>query len=391
VPNRDETGVQVISNRSVLKIVIILTLGCSLFAYFSKPKATLLSFGSPKDLLPTFEERFPGDTRLSDRVIKSYALAMVLVQTPFTQNNVTSLEMIREWSRDQFQRHPDFLHPVSVIVDHEKRDTVFGAVGYTILAPVKFWLAEQSAYLLRMRINNFHGSSAFRSFSKAYFDFFGKDSDSATLLTLYESERARQAVDVLPWFALWLCSLSVSAVLLFRARQHNFFLALQRVLSGAWLLVGIEYLFQSWDGGQLSTLVSGVIAMLIAAYLMKPFIFATHQEGGQQLLFIRLAPRWVALSFWLTMSVFAVQILTWVRTGLPNASDPVTLLLCSASGNFVHEPVAGKRLITNVVACIWVLCSFWSWRQRDKSEAFAANEDEVLRSLDRSVDFQATL
>jgi hypothetical protein len=381
----------VLSKRSLLKTIILLTLGCSLFAFFAKPKATLLSFVTPKDLLPSYQERFPGDTRLSDRVIKSYALAMVLVQTPFTQNNVTSLEMIREWSREQFQRHPDFLHPVSVIVDRERRDTVFGAVGYTILAPMKFWLEEQSASLLRMRIANFHGSNAFRSFSKAYFDFFGTDSDSATMLALYETERARQAVDVVLWFGVWLIGMAVSGVALFNSRKRDFFLTLQKVIAGAWCLIGTEYMFQAWDAGQAPVLASGLISLMVAAYLLKPFILATHQEGGQQLLFVRLAPRWVALAFWLTVSIFAIQVLTWVRTGLPNGSDPITLLLCSASGNFIHEPISSKRLITNIVACIWVVATFWSWRQREKSEPFATNEDEVLRSLERSVDFQATL
>lgn len=366
-------------------------MGCCLFAFFAKPKAPLYDFVTPKDELPTYEARYPGDTTLSDRVIKSYALAMILVQSPYTQNHVTSLEMIRQWAREQFQLHPDFLHPVSLnIVDH-RRDTVFGAAGYNFLAPAKFWLEDRASQLLKMQMANFHSTSAFHSFSQAYFDFFGKDSDTATLLSRYESDRAKQSVNVILWAAAWAAGTAYAITLLIKRRRTDFFGTLQKSVAAAWLLLGTQYVFLTWEDGQSTTLLAAMASITIAAYLYRPFIVASHQEGGQQAFFVKLAPRWIALATWLTLSMFAVQISTWVRSGLPNGNDPVTLLLCGFSGNFVHDPLAGKRLITEIVFTAWIAVSLWGWRQRDKNDAPGAVEEAGLQSLERSVDFQPSI
>src|SRR5262249_16210683 len=97
---------------------------------------------------------------------------------------------------------------------------------------------------------------------------------------------------------------------------------------------------------------------------------------------------WIALAVWLTVSLFAIQLLTWVRTGLPNGSDPVTLLLCSATGNFVHEPVSGKHLISEIVGVVWLVVTIWSWRQKGKHDAYFAKQIEGLKSLERAIDLQ---
>jgi hypothetical protein len=337
---------------------------CAFLAFFVKPKAPLLELVSPAQELPAFQAKYPGDTSLSDRILKTYALAMVLVESPYLQKNINSLENIREWARDSFHANPDFLHPANLPPKTEYHDTVFGAIGYNLFAGATYWLQQQVGELLQLQIVRFHETTAFKSFNTAYFDYFGKDADSATLLAKYESLRAKSAVDVVLTSCLWVCFAVGGAVHILAGKQGKRFNRLRRVLSGTWLLLGTCYLAQAWMGGLVSTLASAMFSLAIGTYLAKPCALVSHREAGQRLLRIHLQPRWVALATWLTVTILSIQVLTWIRAGMPNSPDPVTLLLSSLSGNFVHDPVHGKRLIMEIIAFGWLAISFWTMRQQ---------------------------
>ncbi len=360
--------------------VLIISLS-ALLSYFVKPKPPLLELVLPEQELSSYEAHYPGDTTLADRVVKSYRLAMVLVQSPYTQRNVISLENIRSWARERFQSQPDFLHPAILSVPRESHDTVFGAIGYNLFTGLKYWLEDSAGELLRFQIARFHNTGAYESFASAYFDFFGEDSDAASLLARYQSDRARLAVDVVLFAFSWLCAsvLALCAVVVSRGKKRVE--RVRRVVGAGWLLLGLSYFSAAWTNNEVASLVSALVSGGIGAYLLYPFVIASHEEAGPRLLRICLSSQWIALATWFSFSLISIQILTWIRSGLPSAPDPITLLLSSLSGNFIHDPISGKRALTIGVAVSWIAVSLWTVRQQKRDIMAQEEAAEELAAL----------
>jgi hypothetical protein len=135
----------------------------TLLAYFVRPKAPNLEFVSPRQELPEFEERLPGDTSLSQRVASSYGLALVLVQSPYTQENVIALDALRGWARQQFHTNPDFLHPLTLESDFSPHQTVIGSLLYNLTASVRYPLEGAVSQLVKVQIARFHETNAYHS------------------------------------------------------------------------------------------------------------------------------------------------------------------------------------------------------------------------------------
>lgn len=351
----------------LISLAVAAMVGCWMLTYFVKPRPAHLEFVTPQQQLPNYTAQYPGDTKLIDRIVKSYELAMILVQTPYIQKNFTALESIRRWAREEFAERPDFLHPAVLELPEHNRDTVFGALGYNMFAGLQALAQEQIGYLLRWRITNFHDTYAYQTFRTAYFDLFGWDAEAAVLLARYQNDRAKIAVDVLLWSISWTGAAVVAGIYLFKRRKSDFFGALQRVTASTWLLMALAYMMQAWDTEQASSVISLLVSTAISAYMFFPVAIISHEEAGRRLARIRFTPNWVALTAWLTISVLAVQILTWIRHSLPGATDPMTMLIQSLTGNFVHDPIHGKRLITTITAVVWSLAGFWTFRQQSKT------------------------
>ncbi len=366
----------------LVSLAVAAMIGCWMLTYFVKPRAAHLEFVTPQQQLPNYTAQYPGDTKLSDRIVKSYELAMILVQTPYIQKNFTALESIRRWAREKFAERRDFLHPAVLELPEHNRDTVFGALGYNMFAGIQALAQEQIGQVLRWRIATFHDTYAYQTFRTAYFDLFGWDAETAVLLARYQNDRAKIGVDVLLWSLTWTAAVISSAVYLFKRRKSDFFGALQAVTASAWLLMALAYLMQAWDTEQASSVVSLIISTIVGTYLFYPVAVISHEEAGRKLARIRFTPNWAALTAWLTISVLAVQILTWIRHSLPGATDPMTMLIQSITGNFVHDPIHGKRLITTVTAIIWGLAGIWAWRQQSKTYEADFDAEIDLNKLD---------
>ena len=376
-----------LKNDRLISAAIILIIGCAVVAYFIRPRQPLLQLVTPQQELPTYQANYPGDPSLANRVLKSYELAFILVRTPYMTTNLTALEAVREWARENFQTHPDFLHPVSLPAPAENHDTVFGALGYNIFAAPRYWLETQVGELVRGQIASFHKRSAFQSFQACYFDMFGKDSEAANLLARYESDRAKQAVDVVLWTLIWWIALTIAAARLVSNRKRDFFDVLRSNTAAVWMLLAVAYLSQAWFSGQSAALISTMAASAFAFYLYRPFMLVSHQEARQQLVRIRLAPCWIATAAWFTFTCLSVQLLTWIRTGIPAAPDPISLFIASLSGNFLHDPVHAKRLITGSVAVTWLLVTAWALLQRYKDQPYAPEPDTNFETLDKAMTF----
>jgi hypothetical protein len=374
-------------NDRLIAIVMGAIIAGSVLSFYVRPKPPSDEFVTPQQELPGFQARYPGDTSLANRVANSYQLAFILVQSPYICKNVTALAALREWARDQFQSHPDFLHPVSLRPADRNHDTVFGALGYNLFAAGRYWLEEAVGQLLKVQIAHFHETSAFQSFNTAYFDFCGKDSDAATLLARYESERAKSAVDVILWTLVWFAGLVAAAFTLIKESNKDFFGQLQRVTAGAWGLLAISYFSQAWLTGSATPLISAIVSAGLAAYLTRPMLLVSHRDERQRLMRVHLAPCWIAIAAWFTYTCLAVQLLTWMRTGLLMSPDPVSLLLCSITGNFVHEPVHGKRIISTAIAGIWLALTAWALCQRKKDQPFYQEPDSHFETLNAAVSY----
>jgi hypothetical protein len=130
--------------QKVIVLTIVTTVVCAVLTYFVKAKPVNLEFVTPQSVLPNYTATYPGDTKLSDRIVKSYDLAMILVQSPYMQKNYNALESIRRWARERFEQQPDFLHPTVLPVKETNRDTVFGAFGHNLFAQVHaMWCARE--------------------------------------------------------------------------------------------------------------------------------------------------------------------------------------------------------------------------------------------------------
>lgn len=366
---------------------MIAIVGAFLIAYFARPRQPHYEFVTPQQELPSYHARYPGDMTLANRVLKSYDLAFILVQSPYLSTNVTALESVREWARDQFQAHPDFLHPVSLADAPNNHDTVFGALAGNIFALPHNWIDGVIAGCMRKQIAHFHSSGAFHSFNKAFLDVFGSDADSAALLARYESDRARHAIDVVAWALVWLAGTIAGGAMLIVNRKTDFFRSLRFVTAGAWSLLALAYFAQSWNSGHAAALISAALACAFAIYLLRPILFLSHSEVKQQLVHIRLAPCWIAVAAWFTFTCLAVQILTWIRSGIPASPDPVSLLIAGISGNFIHDAVQEKHAISTVVACLWSLITVWAVLQRSKDQPYS-EPDDSFATLDRAKELQ---
>src|SRR5262250_2873625 len=142
---------------AVIALVVIL-------AYFGRPRPPLLEIVTPRQELPNFQEHYPGDSGLADRVAKSYGLALVLFQSPYTEKNLIALESLRSWARERFQKQPDFLHPFSLEPSDEPRETVVESFFYNLFASPLYWLEERVGDLLKVQVANFHQTRAYASF-----------------------------------------------------------------------------------------------------------------------------------------------------------------------------------------------------------------------------------
>jgi hypothetical protein len=264
----------------------------------------------------------------------------------------------------------------------ENRDTVFGAVGYNLFAGLHSWAQEQLAPLVKWRIDDFHGTYAYQTFRVAYFDFFGWDADAAILLSLYQNDRAKAALDVILWTGAWIAWGAAALAYLYKNRKTAYFSALQNVIASSWAMLALAYFIQCWATEQASSVISMVFAASVSAYLFMPFAMVSHEEGGSRLARIRFTRNWIALAFWLTVSFFAIQVLTWIRHSAPGAADPITMLLDAFTGNFVHDPIHGKRWVTIVTAAIWAVAGIWTWRQRKKNYDSEFDPETDINRLD---------
>lgn len=374
-------GILLKKRRQLVLLGVILLIVASLLSYFVKPKAPITDLVTPAQELPGYAAQYPGDSSLAKRVLTSYGLAFVLFETPYSGANVRALENVRSWGREKFQAAPDFLHPVSIRPEKEPNDTVIGALGYNLFAGLRYTAESCIGEFIKSRIAEFHQTTAYASFSTAFFDVFGKDSESATLLARYQSDKAKGAIDSVLWSLLWTVGTICCALYVLVSPRRQRFDRIRHVLIAAWTTASISYAITAWMVNSIPAFTSALVSTALAIYFAKPFMLLTREDSSLKVAFITLSSRWIALSFWASYSAMAILVLTWIRCSVPDSQDPVTMLLSALSGNFLYDPEDGKRLIARALGIVWVCVSVWAFTQRDKDARISDQLEAELRSL----------
>lgn len=318
---------------------------------------------------------------MSSRVANSFTLALVLVKSEFSEKNAAGLEYLRVWAQESFQKDPSFLRPVTLNVPVEVQHSIIDSFLYNLFAGPVYLLQEQIMEFLAHRIDDFHHSRAYLSFISDYYEVFGMDQESASLLARYQSERAKSAVNVILCAGFWLLVAVGGAISIFTARPGTRTSRGQWLLAYGWLLASTLYLILAWMENQVAVMASSIICGAVGLYLFKPFKIQISEESALNLKLVTLSPQFVAIFAWISVSLVAIRLITWVKTGTLFAPDPLTLLASSWSGDFLHDPVHAKKNITRFVGSLWLLYGLWTAYYVSYDPKTSAEVERTLDSL----------
>lgn len=332
-------------------------------SYFAKPHEPNVEIVSYIQELPDPKKDYPKDSGLAERISRSYGLALVLVISEYTQRNAMALDSIRGWARQQFQKDAGFLHNMQFEPMATRHVSIIESVCYNLLAAPSYALQEAALNFVRDQIAAFHTTNAYLRFRSDYFDSFGLDKESALLLARYQSDKARLAVDVLLSSAFWLAVFIIGAILALRAKPGVRSTRAQRVLAYFWVIMAVYYLCSAWSQNQVVLLISAWVCGWIGFYIRRPLAISLGDDKGLSFKLLTPSRSLVALAYWITFSLIAIQVMTWIKSGTLISPDPITLLISSFSGNFLYDPISAKKTISQVVGIIWIVVSLWVFRE----------------------------
>lgn len=353
-----------------------------ILAYFYRPTPPV------QELVKTSQEMPPGSrlvatgaAPLSSRVANSFTLALVLVKSEFSEKNATGIEYLRVWAQENFQKDPSFLRPVTLNVPLEVHHSIIDSFFFNLFAGPIYAMQDVIMDSLSKRIDDFHHSRAYLSFVSDYYDVFGMDLESASLLAKYQSERAKTAVNVILGAGLWLLAAVVGLMIFVMAPAAIRKTRGQWLLAYGWLFVSALYFVISWIENQAAVMASSLICGLVGLYLFKPFRLQITQESTLSVKLVTLSPQFIAIFAWISVSLIAVRLITWIKTGTLFAPDPITLLASSWSGDFLHEPVHAKKNIKNFVGFAWIMFGLWTAYYVSYDPKTSAEVERTLDSL----------
>jgi hypothetical protein len=340
-------------------------------SYLVRTRTPSLELVTGQQELPDPKAHYSLESGLSERVSKSYGLALVLVISEYSRNNAVALEAIRSWAHQKFQRDRDFLHTLETSTVSASHNSVIDALCYSLLTPPRFLLETEALLMLQHQIAVFHSTKAFQAFRADYFDSFGLDHESANLLARYQCERAKPAVGILLLVAYWLVAGILGFALHFRRHNEVRSTRWQRSLSFFWFALSLFYIIVSWVQNDVSELVSSIFCVLLGLYLRRPIAIAFGEDKGLSLKLLVPSVPVLAGATWVTVTLVGIQALTWIHTGSMTQADPVSLMVSSITGDFVHDHANAKRYVTRITGVIWLLATVWGlWVSMHATRSF---------------------
>jgi hypothetical protein len=355
---------------------VALTAASFLMAYFVKPHPFNADIVLPET---SFSKGVVSSPRtLAERVAQSYNLAFVIVKSEFSETNANALESLRNWASKNFQHDANFLHPASLELRSESNQSIIDSFSYSILATTHYFLAQQVAEFLQWRIDDFRRTDSYKSFTTDFYNVFGQDADAAALLARYQSYRAKEAIDPLLCAGFWLVLGCFGLVIFSRSKADGHATKEQLLLAYIWIALSLFYIVSGWIQNQVPILISAIICGAIGLYIRRPVRVNYGENHGLSFELIRLSWPAIALLYWITISMFLIRIVSWIKTGSLVDPDPVTLMICSFTGDFLHDPADIKRNIDRVIGVIWTLLSLWTVIQlAEEPEEFFDQEEDL--------------
>lgn len=341
-------------------IIVLLVLSACLLSFFGNPGGNLVRevIVDPAVEVEATDLQEAFDAGFADRVLNS-SWAMVLIHSNFSDGNAVGLEALRNWAKEQFSRDKQFLHPLS-IPRRAPSATVFEALSTRLLGNMKTAMDAKLSQFLAWRVGEFANTGAYQSFRVDYYELFGVSNESGTLLARYQDERARSSLGALTGALFWLLFGTVLAISYLRARDKHLSPPVQRYLSHIWLAFSFFYLVVAWSGGNVGALAACILSAVAGAYLRYPVRPIQGREGEVTLASLALSQRTCVVLAWLTFSMVGIQIVSWLRFSFLNEPDPLTLIICGLSGDFIHDPVNIKRTIVEIFGVSWAIVTVWA-------------------------------
>lgn len=363
------------------RILILVVVVACVMAYFVRPRDSSLKLVTLQQELPDPKANYSVESGLSQRISKSYGIALVLMISEYSHKNAIALEAIRGWAHENFERDPAFLHSPEISPPRRNHLSILDAFCFSLLEGPRELLEEEALLFLRGQIAGFHKSKAFQSFRADYFDSFGLDRESAQLLARYESEKAHQAVGVILSFLYWLATAILGTVLFFKDAPAVRSSREQRALAYFWFATATFYIAVAWVCNDVSVLVSSLGCALIGLYLRRPIAVSFGEDKGLSFKLLVPSARVLALASWTTLSLVVIQMWIWIHCGTLAQPDPVTLLISTITGDFVHNPLNVKKYILYTMGVVWLLASLLALRSSTQSFAKLENVDDRLPAL----------
>lgn len=333
-------------------------------AYFVKPKEAVTQIVSPAKMMPQQAIGFPADASFAEHVMNSSSVAIVSHRNEYSNGNANSLEALRSWAAQEFHNDPRFLHPV-ILPKARASSTFVNATAFSLIGWPYFALSETITSALGERIEKYCSSEAFSVFKNDYVGVFGENAESATLLARYQADRARSAVHpvlalLYSLVILLFAPLAVRPLKTAAQRWRLPFAPEERAAGSAAvfayfsLAVSLYYVLQAVlvESTTASAVVAAIIAGGTGAYVLFPLqVFVDSKE----VLVLRstISRRAVYIFGWMLFSVLSIQMLTWIKQGVLTEPDPISLLISSFTGDFIHDPLSAKRLVASAIAIAW--------------------------------------
>lgn len=356
-------------------LVVLISISFAM-SYFTRPHEPKVEIVNALQELPNPNKTYPLDTGLAERISRSHGLALVLVISEYTQRNALALDSLRSWARQNFQKDAGFLHN-EVAEPASKHTSIIESLCYNLFATPNAALREAALNFVRDQVTEFHNTTAYEKFRNDFFDSFGLEMESANLLARYQSDKARASVDVLLTATFWLIAFVAGAVLALRSKPGVRSTRLQRILAYFYVLMAVYYLCSAWSTNQVALLISAWVCGWIGIYIRRPVSMILGEDKGMSFKVLTPSRSMIALAYWATFSLIAIQILTWIKTGSLLNPDPISLLISCFTGNFLYDPTSAKRTVSHATGIAWILASLWVFREVTVGAPGAEVEQEL--------------
>jgi hypothetical protein len=359
---------------------LVVVISAAFLSYFFKYSPDLTPVVDPKYETSAPELQTLPNPKFAEGILHSN-IAMVLIHSDFSDKNALALDALRTWAKEQFSQDIQYLHPVSWTVD-ESQNTIFSAFVTNLMGPARGLLEGGIKQFLRWRVDEFHGTDAYQSFRLDYYNLFGVDPEAATLLVRYQEERAKLATEVITGFLYVLACLGGCITYYLTSKQ---WLSRGRLaLSYGWFSLSFLYTVSAWYANEVSFMVSAAVSAFAGLYLRYPISLSFDEAGYLDVRSIEIPRKIVAAVAWMSLTLVGIQILTWVKSGSLIEPDPVTLLVCSATGNFLHDPSNIKKTISHLVGALWLLSSLSTLYVLKQGAPATPDLEKQLESLENT-------